>query len=164
MVYHPNPIKGSVIGRIVDRLPGIDISIVELNSGLRYVNETFGTMDNPGGIKASGISPCYPPHLRTYDAITMDNPFSGSCHGLVLGLGAIIPEDADTDYVLHEWHIFENGNKPVDGSCGSPILNSDGDVVGLFRFKKETSHHCVAVSAMELRRFGYEICGGEHQF
>jgi hypothetical protein len=164
LVYHPTPVKGSVIGRIVDRLPGTDISIVKLNSGLRYVNETFGTTDNPGGIRASGISPCYPPHLRAYDLITMDNPFSGSCHGFVLGLGGIIPEEGDKDYVLHEWQIFENGNEPVDGSCGSPILNSDGEVVGLFRSKKESSNHCLGVSAMELRTFGYEICAGEQQF
>jgi hypothetical protein len=56
------------------------------------------------------------------------------------------------------------GDEPVDGSCGSPILNSDGEVVGLFRFKKEDSHHCLGVSAMELRTFGYEICAGEQQF
>jgi hypothetical protein len=164
LVYHPTPVKGSVIGRIVDRLPGTDISIVKLNSGLQYVNETFSATDNPGGIKASGMSPCYPPHLRAYDLITMDNPFSGSCQGFVLGLGGIIPEEGDKDYVLHEWLIFENGNEVVDGSCGSPILNSDGEVVGLFRFKKENSNHCLGVSAMELRTFGYEICAGEQQF
>jgi hypothetical protein len=163
LVYHPNPVKGSVIGKVYDVLPGTDISIVKLNSGLRYVNETFGTTDNPSGIKASGISPCYPPHLRAYDPITMDNPFSGSCQGFVLGLGAIIPE-GDQDYVLHEWQIFENGDELVLGSCGSPILNSDREVVGLFRFKKENSHHCLGVSAMELRKFGYEICTGEQQF
>ena len=137
LVYHPTPVKGSVIGRIVDRLPGTDISIVKLNSGLRYVNETFGTTDNPSGITASGISPCYPPHLRAYDPITMDNPFSGSCQGFVLGLGGKIPEEGDKDYVLHEWQIFENGNEPVDGSCGSPILNSDGEVVGLFHSRRK---------------------------
>jgi hypothetical protein len=164
LVYHPNPVKGSVIGKIVDRLPGTDISIVKLNSGLRYVNETFRTKNNPDGIKTSSLSPGFPPHLRIYDPITMENPFSGSCAGLVLGLGAKIPEEGDRDYVLHKWWIFENGNEPVDGSCGSPILDSDGKVVGLFRFMKETSRHCLGVSAMELRAFGYEICDGEQQF
>lgn len=164
LVYHPNPVKGLVIGKIVDRLPGADISIVKLNSGLRYVNETFGTKDNPNGIKMSGLLPCYPPHLRVYDPITMENPFSGSCEGCVLGMGAKIPGEGGKDYILHEWHIFENGNEPLDGSCGSPILDSDGKVVGLFRFVTKTSLHCLGVSAMELRAFGYEICGGEQQF
>jgi hypothetical protein len=164
LVYHPNLIKGSVIGKIVDRLPGCDISIVKLNSGLRYVNETFGTKDNPDGIKMNGLSQCCPPHLRAYDNIAMDNPFSGSCEGRVLALGARIPEEGERDYVMHEWHIFENGNEPVDGSCGSPILDSDGKVVGLFRFKKIASFQCLGVSAMELRTFGYEFCSGEQQF
>jgi hypothetical protein len=164
LVCYLNSTKGLVIGKIVNRLPGADISIVKFNPGLRYVNETFGTKDNLDGIKMSGISPCYPPHLRAYDAITMDNPFSGSCEGVVLGLGAKIPEEGERDYVLHEWYIFENENEPVDGSCGSAILDSDRKVVGLFRFKKINSPHCLGVSAMELRTFGYEICGGEREF
>jgi hypothetical protein len=164
LVYHSNPIKGSVIGKIVDKLPGTDISIVKLNSGLRYANETFGTKDNPNGIKMSSISPCYPPHLRSYDAITMDNPFSGSCDGMVLGLGAKLPEEGEGDLIPHEWSIFENGSEPADGSCGSPILDSNGKVVGLFRFKKTNSSHCFGVSATELCRFGYEICGGIQEF
>jgi hypothetical protein len=164
LVYHPNPVKGSVIGKIVDRLPRTDISIVKLNSGLRYVNETFGTKDNPNGIKTNGISPCYPPHLKTFKRITMDNPFSGSCAGLVLGLGARIPGEGDRDYVRHQWHVFENGSEPADGSCGSPILDSDGKVIGLFRFRQNNSCNCWGVSAVELRTFGYEICGEEQQF
>ncbi|KAH0551323.1 hypothetical protein GP486_007432 [Trichoglossum hirsutum] len=164
LVYHPNPKKGSVIGKIVDRLLGTDISIVKLNPGLRYTNETFGTEDNPDGIKMSDISPCYPPHLRAYDAITMNNPFSGSCEGVVLGLGAMFPEEGERGYVLHQWYILENVDGTVDGSCGSPILDCDGQVVGLFRFKKENSPHCFGVSAMELRTLGYEICGGVREF
>jgi hypothetical protein len=164
LVYHPNPVKGSVIGKIVDRLPGTDISIVKLNSGLRYVNETFGTNDNPNGIKTNGISPCYPPHLKAFKRLTMDNPFSGSCAGLVLGFGARIPGEGDRDYVRHQWNVFENGSEPADGSCGSPILDSDGKVVGLFRFRQNNSRNCWGVSAMELREFGYEVCGGEQQF
>jgi hypothetical protein len=163
LVYHRNPVKGLVIGKIVDQLPGTDISIVKLNSGLRYVNETFGTKDNPDGIKTNGISPCYPPHLRVFDLIAMDNPFSGSCNGLVLALGAKIPWEEDRDFVMHKWCIFENGNEPVDGSCGSLILDSDRKVVGFFRFKNN-SVDCWCVSAMELRTFGYKICGREQQF
>ncbi|KAI9772964.1 MAG: hypothetical protein M1840_008846 [Geoglossum simile] len=164
LVYHPNPTKGSVIGRVVDRLSGTDISIVKLNSGLRYVNETFSSKDGLGGIQMSGISPGYPPHLRAYDPITMDNPFSGFCEGLVLGTGAILPEEGDRDYVRHQWLIFDNGSEPIDGSCGSPFLDSDGRVVGLFRFKKINSDQCWGVSATELRNFGYDICGGEQEF
>ena len=164
LVYHPTPSTGLVIGKIVERLPGTDISIVKLNPGLRYVNETFGTRDNPDGIKTNGVSPCYPPHLRSYNEITMDNPFSGSCVGLVLAMGAKIPEEGDREYVMHKWCIFENGNEPLNGSCGSLILDSNRKVVGFFRFKKNNSPNCWGVSAMELRTFGYEICDGEQKF
>ena len=165
LVYHPDPHKGMVIGKIVQNLPGTDISLAKLNAGLRYTNETFGTKENPGGVRINGISPGYPPHLRNFDSISMDNPFSGNCEGTVLALGARVPEEENTDFVRHEWYLLEkNGDEPIDGGCGCPILDSDGRVVGLFRFKLADSHECVAVSAMELRRFDYEICGGEQTF
>ena len=164
LVYHPNPITGSVIGRIVEHLPGTDISVVKLNSGLRYTNHTFGSEINPDGIKTSGISPGYAPHLQRYHPLSMNNPYSGYAEGAVLALGFKAPEEGETDYVYHTWNIFENGSEPVDGSCGSPILDEQGMVVGLFRFKIKGDQGCLAVSAMELRRFDYEICGGEQQF
>lgn len=94
----------------------------------------------------------------------MNNPYSGYAEGAVLALGFKAPEEGETDYVYHTWNIFENGSEPVDGSCGSPILDEQGMVVGLFRFKIKGDQGCLAVSAMELRRFDYEICGGEQQF
>lgn len=63
-VYHPNPISGSVIGRIVHTLPGTDILVVKLNPRLRYTKETFGTNTNPEGARIAGISPGYPSHLQ----------------------------------------------------------------------------------------------------
>lgn len=164
LVYHPNPISGSVIGRIIEKLPGTDISIARLEKGLRYTNHTFGTETSPEGIKASGISPSYPPHLRRYDTINMNNPYSGYAEGTVLAVGLRIAEEGETTYVQHTWNLFENGSEPVDGSCGSPIFDDQGMVVGLFRFKMSGDQECLAVSAMELKRFGYDICGGEHQF
>ena len=164
LVYHPNPVTGSVIGRIIEHLPGTDISLMKLNTGLRYTNHTFGSEVNPDGIETSGISPGYPPHLRTYDFITMDNPYSGFSEGSVLATGYKFPDEGGTEYVRHSWDIFENGSEPVDGSCGCPILDEQGMVVGLFRFKVAGTNACLAVSAMELRRFGFEIGGGEQQF
>lgn len=164
LVYHPNPQTGTVIGQIVDSLPGTDISIAKLNPGLRYVNEAFGTSDEPRGTRMNGYVPPHPPHLRAHDDVTMNNPYSGSCEGVIIGLGAKIPEEGDKEYVAHEWVEFENGEEPFDGSCGSPIINAEGNVVGLFRFKMANSSLCLTVSATELREFGYEICGGEQSF
>ncbi|KAL2041234.1 hypothetical protein N7G274_006179 [Stereocaulon virgatum] len=164
LVEHPNPHKGTVIGRIIESLPGTDISIASLNPGLRYVNETFGTYAEPDAIRISEISPAHPPHLRVYDALSMNNPFSGSCEGVIVVLGAVIPEEGDKDCVAHTWNLFENGDEHVDGSCGSPILTDEGKVVELFRFKVANSDLCLSVSALELREYGYGICGGGRIF
>ena len=81
-----------------------------------------------------------------------------------MALGATIPEEGRKDYIGHVWHLFENGDEPIDGSCGSPILDAEGDVVALFRFKKENSDMCFSVAAFELCESGYEIRGGEQVF
>jgi len=164
LVYHPNPHNGKVIGRIMQSLPDTDISLLRLHPGLRYVNETFGTISDPQGMLLTGLSPCAPPHLQIYDSITMNNPFTGNCEGLTMAVGVRISDDPNAKYVAHQWMIFENGNEPVDGSCGCPILDAEGRVIGLFRFKAADSNMCLCVSSVELRELGYEICGGEQSF
>ena len=128
------------------------------------MNKIFGTYTEPDGIRMNGVLPAYLPHLRVYDALSMNNPFSGSREGVTMALGATIPEEGDKDYVAHVWNLFENSDEPVDGSCGSPILDAEGKVVGLFRFKVANSSLCLSVSAIELREYGYEIYGGEQTF
>lgn len=71
----------------------------------------------------------------------------------------------ESDFVLHEWLLLDNGEKaPIDGSCGSPVLDNQAGVVRLFRFKKNENNQCICVAATELRNFNYEICGGTHRF
>ena len=164
LVYHPNPYNGTVIRRIIESLLGTDISIARLNPGLRYVNKTFGTYAKPDSIRMNGVLPAYPPHLRVYDALSMNNPFSGSCEGVTIALGATIPEEGDKDYMAYIWNLFKNSDEPVDRSCGSPILDAEGKVMGLFRFKVANSSLYLSVSVIELREYGYEICGGEQTF
>ena len=66
--------------------------------------------------------------------------------------------------MLHEWYALENGDQVVDKGYGSPVLDEEGRVAGLFRFKQRDSAECVCVAAGELREFGYEICGGLQMF
>jgi len=56
------------------------------------------------------------------------------------------------------------GNEPVDGSCGCPIVDAGGRVIGIFMFKDADSNMCLCVSSIELRELGYEICGEEQSF
>ena len=164
LVWHPDPRTGQVIGRIQRSIPGADISLVKLNTGLRYVNETFGSNNQPNGTRLKELTPTHPPHLRVYDQVNMNNPFSGSAEGVVMGLGAKVIVEGQQGYVMHQWHHFENGDQPVDGSCGSPVVTSKAGVVGLFRYKQVGSSVCIAVSALTLRENGYEICGGVQTF
>ena len=99
LVWHPNPTTGMVIGHVVDTSPGTDISIARLNAELRYVNDTFGSHDEPNGMRINGLTPPYPPHLRAYDEVPMNNPFSGSSEGIVMSLGATIPEEGNREYI-----------------------------------------------------------------
>jgi hypothetical protein len=163
IVWHPTPNRGRVIGSIVKTLSGTDIAIVKLNSGIRYINGMFGTRENPNGTRTNGLSPNCPPHTRVGDNLRMDTPFSGFCEGLVLGLGMKVRGD-DTDYIGQMWSVFENGDEPIDGCCGSAILDEQGRVVAFFRYKMNQSGDCFGVSAIELRRHGYEICGEEQTF
>ncbi|PGH12750.1 hypothetical protein AJ79_04111 [Helicocarpus griseus UAMH5409] len=161
LVYHPNSLKGSVIGRIEKHLPTCGISLMKLDRGLRYANETFGSAQTPQGFTLDRFSSCRPPELHVYDRVTMDNPYSGACEGLVVGFGAIFDEDDKGRYILHHWLLFETGLRRLEGCCGSPVVDSNGKVIGLFQHKYSGSPLSVAVSAVELSKLGYRLCRSE---
>lgn len=72
--------------------------------------------------------------------------------GAVISVGLKLDTEGETEYIRHTWTVFENGSGPIDGSCGSPILDQQGLVIGLFRFKIRGDEGCLAVSATELVR------------
>lgn len=163
-VYHPDPNHGSVLGTVVHELGHTGISIVQLDSGLRYVNETFSTANGDDGVHVDGISPGEPPDLRLGDSLTMNNPYSGFCEGIVIGLGARVEGfGSDVTWIKHHWSIFENGGEPIQGSCGSAILDEQNRLVSFFRFL-EGDGRAVSGAASVLREFRYEICGGFQTF
>ncbi|KAL8990492.1 MAG: hypothetical protein Q9177_000863 [Variospora cf. flavescens] len=189
LVYHPNPVTGKSIGRIVEHIPHTGISIVRLNAGLRYVNETFGTRsttdpEEEEGMRVSAPSCNYPPHTKIYDFLEMNSPYTGKCEGQLLGIGIriLLPPDDGTNgekemsYIRHQWVCFENnghGQEPaVDGCCSAGTVLVDGRqgrAVGMVRrFQKHGSEQqpplCLTVSATELCEHGYEICAGVQQF
>jgi hypothetical protein len=133
----------------------MDISFAKLNPGLRYIDENFGSTNNLLGVRANGISPGFPPRLQAYDICLMNTPFSERCDGQVRGLGELIPEGGDTEYVRHIWCSFENGDEPVDGSCSSHIIHQNGDLMGFFRYKMKRSNYGYAVSATTLLSRSY---------
>ena len=127
IVFHPDPIKGRPIGKVVQRFPNIDVGLVRLEPGTHYTNE-FSESEEGG---ASGVTPHHFATSKMGDIVEMDNPFSGSCAGSVIGRNFVFE---DAKYNGHDWEVFERGTGADDGSCGSPILDGNGRVVALFRF------------------------------
>ncbi len=102
LVYHPSP-KGTLIGNVVKNLPDMGISLVKLKAGLHYINETFSaTGVQREGTKINEICPDYHPHLKVYDSLTMDNPYTGRSEGVVLAVGARIKDLEAVKWTPHQ--------------------------------------------------------------
>lgn len=164
LIFYPNLILGSVVGKIVCSSLGINISLAKLNTGLHYYNQTFRTDANPERVKMINLSPGYPPHLWQYNPFNINNLYMGYLEGTVISVGLKLNTEEKINYIWHTWTIFENKSEPFDWSCSPLILNPQGSVIGLFRFKITGDDKCLAVSSLKLWQFGYEICNGERLF
>ena len=89
----------------------------------------------------------------------MNNPFTGYCEGLIMALGAIIEDCGSKKYVKQMWSIFENGTEPIQGRCGSGILDKHGRIIAFFRFQG-VNGFSYGVLAKELQKTGYDIYSG----
>ena len=131
---------------------------------MRYENTLLSSEEREGG-HIAGIAISEPPHPRAHDPIFMDSPFSGICEGVVLGLGGYIHEpQGNVQYVEHVWMEFQNNAGVVDGSCGSPILNVDGQILGFFRYAKRDENLYYGVAADQLLPLGYTVFHEQYTF
>lgn len=96
-----------------------------------------GTEKNPEGVEITGISPGYPPHLRRYDFLGMNNPFMGYSERTVITVGLKLATEGETKFIRHTWNFFENGMDPLDGRYGCPILDQRDSIVGLFGLRSQ---------------------------
>jgi hypothetical protein len=94
------------------------------------------------GIEIQGIVIHSPPHLRAYDPLTMNIPFTGSAKGQVVVIGPMIPESS-TRHIRHERMWLGTDSEPPDDSCGRPLSNSRGKLVAVFR-NKSVENMCSA--------------------
>ena len=97
--------------------------------------------------------------MRRYDKVSMNNPFSGYCVGIHLGIEkGRVPSDENVlehKWVTNEWYYFGNtGDEPMESSYVSPVLDEEGSVVSFFGFLK-TSGWAVVVAASTLN-WGYK--------
>lgn len=159
-VYHPGP-SGQVVGDVVHRIGGTDIALVRLGDGLRYTNETFA---NPRWPSAKAIREIRNfERMRVYDSVYMDNPFTGYCEGQYLGtrFTRMPADELDLGYhpwAFQQWIYLGQGMimEPTEGSCGSPILDEDGQIVCFFRWQDKEGHS-IGIAATELEEYGYVI-------
>ncbi|MCJ1260733.1 hypothetical protein MMC22_000595 [Lobaria immixta] len=162
IVYHPNA-NGITVGEVHDRITDTDIALLRLAPSQRFSNITFGARLCDG----TTISPQHiqgiknPYQMRRFDTITMNSPFTGYCEGLYMGTGKLrVP--ADDPVVLHNWvttswTYFGNGrDEPMEGCCGSPLLDEDGFVVSFFRFLNRSGLG-VGIAATTLETWGYTV-------
>ncbi|KAI9767362.1 MAG: hypothetical protein M1840_005772 [Geoglossum simile] len=145
-VYHPNS-NGVIIGDLEKRLDMTDIALVKLRHQFSYRNETF---DSQAGTSVTLSSIRDPYQLNYLELLYMDNPFTGD-------------EDVPPfNWVRQDWIWMGQGSvdSPPDGSCGSPVWDTNGELVLFFRFiisAGPESGLAIGVAANELEKFGFSL-------
>lgn len=150
IVYHPSADYMSV-GVVQKVFCATDISLVKLHSNIKYSSQTFGSdLHPPQQIKSLKK----PNGLRVGDILSMENPFSGYCEGSVVdAVWMSIPEDEGEEalpwVIITSFYLGNGLEEPLEGSCGSPVLTKDGEVVGFFRFLAENGKgYCVSAEVL----------------
>jgi len=158
IVFHPDPVKGKPIGKVVRTFPNVDVGLVHLESGIRYTNEFFES--DEGG--ASGLIPSgFAQKTIPGENLEMDNPYNGSCAAAVIGTNHILE---GVRYHEHKWIILERGTRLRDRCCGSPIVDENGLVAAIFRYALgERADIGYAVPALEVEKLGLKLVDS-HEF
>jgi hypothetical protein len=154
-VWHPIG-KHAVIGEVKIIVGDTGIFLMQLNAGLTYSTEIFGSSAS-GGVTLTGLRG--PDDFRQGEPAYLDNPFSGRCDGVVsLVERKRIPNDEPApilDWITVVWvYIGNGGEERSDGSCGSAVWDEGGRVVELFRF----AGWAWVTSVMPLIEAGMELC------
>ena len=136
-VYHPNP-NGTTIADVEKRLDAMDIALAKLKPGFTYRNETFENSTTSTSTTLRGIRS--PFELNYPEFLFMDNPFTRFAEGQwVATERRRLPSNEDVpvlDWVRHDWMWMGQGSmdSPAAGSCGSPVWDSNGNLILFFRF------------------------------
>lgn len=131
IVYHPNR-QGQAIGQVIRSIGTTDISLIRLNPGLSYANETFSEPDYEARpFKGFGNVQS----MRTGDFVYFNSPFNGLCVGNFLATDfSLLPSDEPG--ISYRWfrseiaHFGQNLDQVLDSSCGATVWNDDFEVLG----------------------------------
>lgn len=158
-MYHPTP-SGRVVGEVERRLGETDIALLNLDPGLTYSNEIFASPGTTTGRVVRGIRNWR--DMQLYSPIYMENPFTGYAEGQFLGVQyKRLPANEPAPllpWVFQTWLYMGQGSleEPMDGSCGSVVVNKEGFALCFFRWK-DLDGHSIGVSATELKNYGFQI-------
>lgn len=163
VVYHPSG-NGITIGTIVKRIKDSDVAVARLVPSAQYRNETFAAELEEEFIPATQINGIRKAmDVANYTPVSMNNPFSGHRDGLHIGSGLLrVPSDEASTlhhWVETQWCYYGNGVEPAEGSCGSAVIDGEGNVISFFRFLLKKYPGCgLGVSAAVLEDAGYRVC------
>jgi len=165
-VFHPGPPPlGKVIATADKKFAETDIGLAKItHSSIDYFPDTFA---GPGGTVRLKRLLREENSLLTKE-VFYDSPFTGLGSGLVVGHGLdAIPVDEPNDewaYVATIWVTFGSGaDDPVGGSCGSPLFDQDGNVLGFYRyFATNGSGISYCPTADPLIDAGFKIASFQH--
>lgn len=126
--------------RVYERLTDSDLTIVRLSPNSSFVNQTFDCVIEdqsflPGN-KVTGIRDAMA--MPFYEEIRMNSPFSGFCAGLHIGT-RVRPIPTDCPVVPRKWcqsdwwYIGIGMDEPIGGTCGTVILDKEGNAVSNFK-------------------------------
>lgn len=149
-VHHPNA-NYPMIGTVEKIIGETDISLVKLYKGYNYTPQTFAS-ELKEAINITSLR--RPTGLRTGDILSMENAFSGYCEGTFVDtIWKSIPEGeglrSQPWVIISSFYLGNGLEEPLEGSCGTPVLTDEGEVVGLFRFLTASGKaYCVSPEAL----------------
>lgn len=163
--------ENKLLGRAVQEISFTDVSLVDLEQGVTFSNETF---ENEAGE--------VPQFTRLFGEDTtrdtvvegvcyLNSPYTGNMDGVAVMNSVKLersshPTEDALRYVLYNWTYMgqEEGNpdkeRPPDGTCGSVIWDDDGVLLGFYRYyiaKGPFAGFAAAVNASEVVNAGYRL-------
>lgn len=163
--------RKKLLGKAVQEISFTDISLVQLEDGITFSNETFENAagEVPRFTRLFGEDPardsavdgnCY-----------LNSPYTGNMDGVVVMNSVKLersthPTEDALRYVLYNWAYMgqEEGDsdkdRPPDGTCGSVIWDDDGLILGFYRYyiaKGPFAGFAAAVNASEVVKAGYRL-------
>ncbi|KAM0494381.1 hypothetical protein ACHAQF_004669 [Verticillium nonalfalfae] len=164
-----------VVGRAVAELSFTDISLIQLQPQVEFVNEAFEQEGEPVPPFTTLLGEDMNDEIDMMQSVFFNSPQTGAMEGLVMAKGWKIhnrgsekthPREAELEYVVYDWvYLGQNESPPnvsiiPDGSRGSAIWDDLGRIIGFFHYHLTVGSFkgfYTSVSADEVVKAGYRL-------